>query len=195
MPDIKVALGIAYYRTMSVQTALSLWGVARRYKGFMAALSHGSCYTHWNREELVEQALSHHCSHLWFVDTDMIFQPDTLERLLAHNVDIVGAYYPVRQRDQSYSTLKVDDNGVITPLLPPLPTRCFSQVNGKPLATIPTGMMLINLDVLAKMSPPYFRCERPVGEDVYFCAHMYKAGVTLWCDPTIKVGHMGEVAF
>jgi hypothetical protein len=174
---------------------MSLWGVARHYKGYMVATAHGSCYTHWNREELVEKALAADCTHLWFVDTDVTFPHDTLDRLLAHRVGVVGAYYPVRQQDQSYSTLKIDDNGVLKPLLPPLPDRTFSQVRGKPLAAIPTGMMLIDLDVLSNIKPPYFRCERPVGEDIFFCTHLYAAGVTLWCDPTIPVGHVGEMIY
>jgi len=192
---IKVALGMAYYRTMDPRTFASLWAVARRYRGHIDLLEEGSCYVHWNREEIVEKALSKDYSHLWFVDTDVIFPPDTLDRLLAHNVDIVGGYYPVRQKDQSYSTLKTNIDGVITPLLPPLPDKLFCSVDGNELVTIPTGCMLIRLSVLEKMKPPYFRCDRPVGEDVFFCAWLWSAGVKIWCDPTIDVGHIGDAVY
>jgi hypothetical protein len=195
MADTKIALCIAYYRTMSVRTMACLWAVARLYKGHLDLITEGSCYTHWNREELMEKALSRDYTHLWFVDTDVVFPSYALNQLLDHNVDIVGAYYPVRQKDQSYSTLKLDVDGVLTPLLPPLPDRPFSQYQGHPVATVPTGMMLIRLSCMKKLSPPYFRCERPVGEDVFFCAHMYKAGVQIWCDPTLKVGHEGEMVY
>jgi len=177
---------------MAVPTFNSLWRVARRYRGTLDVLTEGSCYVHWNREELVEKALSRDYSHLWFFDTDVTCPPDTLDRLLAHNVDIVGGYYPVRQRDQSYSTLKINVNGVITPLVPPLPDKPFCSVNGNELVTIPTGCMLIRLSVLEKIQPPYFRCDRPVGEDVFFCAWLWSAGVKIWCDPTIEMGHVGE---
>jgi hypothetical protein len=178
---------------MAVPTFNSLWRVARHYRGQLDVLTEGSCYVHWNREELVEKALSKDYTHLWFVDTDVAgFPPDTLDRLLAHNVEIVGGYYPVRQEDQSYSTLKIVKNGEITPLVPPLPNKLFHSVDGYELITIPTGCMLIRLDVLKKLARPYFCCDRPVGEDVYFCAWLHHAGVKIWCDPTIKVGHWGE---
>jgi hypothetical protein len=191
----KVALGIAYYRSMSMPTFNSLWRVARYYRGQLDVLTEGSCYVHWNREELLEKALSRDYTHLWFFDTDVTCPPDTLDRLLAHDVDIVGGYYPVRQEDQSYSTLKILKNGEITPLVPPLPNKLFHCVDGpelNELVTIPTGCMLIRLSVLKKLNPPYFRCERPVGEDTYFCAWLHHAGIKIWCDPTIRVGHWGE---
>jgi len=190
----KVALGIAYYRSMSMPTFSSLWRVARRYRGELDVLTEGSCYVHWNREEIVEKALSRDYSHLWFVDTDVTFPPDTLDRLLAHNVDIVGGYYPGRVQQEASSTLKLipKNGGEIKPLVPPLPDKLFHSVNGEELITIPTGCMLIRLSVLEKMKPPYFRCERPVGEDVFFCAWLWQAGVKIFCDPTIKMGHLGE---
>ncbi len=192
---MKIALGIAYYRSMSVRTFASLWAVARHYRGHLDLLTEGSCYVHWNREELVEKALSRGYDYLFFVDTDVIFPPDTLDRLFAHNVDIVGGYYPVRQEDQSYSTLKINAKGIITPVLPPLPKWPFCNVNGYDLVTIPTGCMLIRLSVLQKLDPPYFRCERPVGEDTFFCTWLWSKGVKIWCDPTIKIGHVGEKVY
>ena len=193
---MKVALGIAYYRSMSVRTFASLWGVARYYRGAIDAITEGSCYVHWNREELVAKALARGYDYLWFVDTDVTFPPDTLDRLLAHNVDIVGAYYPVRQELKNYSTIKVNLDGVITDVLTPLPKELFCTVNKYEVVAIPTGCMLIRLSVLkGSVKPPYFRCERPVGEDVFFCSWLWSAGVKIWCDPTIKVGHIGEMIY
>lgn len=192
----KVALGIAYYRDISVKTFMSLWGIARYYRGKVDLLTEGSCYVHWNREEIVEKALSRDYSHLWFVDTDVTFPPDTLDRLLAHNVDLVGAYYPSRLDGEGVSTMKmIDSQGVMHPVTPPLPERPFHSINGNELITMPTGCMLIRLSVLQKLKPPYFKCERPVGEDVFFCSWLWNAGVKIWCDPTIKVGHVGERIF
>ena len=190
-----IALGIAYYRSMSVKTFQSLWRVARYYKGRLDVLTEGSCYVHWNREELLEKALKGDYSHLWFVDTDVTFPPDTLDRLLAHNVDLVGGYYRVRQGEQTDSTIKMNVEGVLTPALPPFPDRLFHSINGYDLLTVPTGCMLIRLSVVKKVKPPYFKCERPVGEDVFFCSWLWSAGVKIWCDPTIEIGHVGEMVY
>jgi GT2 family glycosyltransferase len=192
---MKVALGIAYYRSMCVPTFASLWRVARSYKGRLDVLTEGSCYVHWNREELLEKALKGDYSHLWFVDTDVTFPPDTLDRLLAHDVDIVGGYYRVRQENPINSTLSINVGGVLTPASPPFPDKLFCTLNGHDVMVIPTGCMLIRLSVVEKLKPPYFRCERPIGEDVFFCSWLWNAGVKIWCDPTIEVGHIGECVF
>lgn len=192
---MKIALGMVYYRAMSVRTFASLWAIARTYQGKLDLITEGSCYVHWNREEIVEKVLQRDYTHLWFVDTDVIFPHDTLDRLLAHNVDLVGAYYNVRQQNADYSTVKVAVDGVIASAATPLPDKLFCSVNGYEVVTIPTGCMLIRLDVLKKINPPYFRCERPVGEDTFFCSWLWSAGVKIWCDPTIPVGHVGEAIY
>ena len=186
---------MVYYRSMSVRTFAALWAVARTYRGKLDLITEGSCYVHWNREEIVEKVLARDYTHLWFVDTDVIFPPDTLDRLFAHDVEIVGGYYGIRQEDQSYSTLKVNIGGVITSAALPLPDKLFCRVGDHEVVTIPTGCMLIRLDVLKKINPPYFRCERPVGEDTFFCSWLWSAGVKIWCDPTIKIGHEGDKVY
>ncbi len=39
-------------------------------------------------------------SHILFIDSDMSFPPDTLDRLLAHHVDIVGGNYVRRTEER-----------------------------------------------------------------------------------------------
>ena len=49
------------------------------------------------RQELVFEALQAGCSHILFLDTDMRFPKDTLDRLLAHDEPIVAANYATRR--------------------------------------------------------------------------------------------------
>ena len=50
-----------------------------------------------NRNLMASQAIKAECTHTLFVDADMIYEKDTLERLLAHDKDIVGAKYAIRR--------------------------------------------------------------------------------------------------
>ena len=60
-----------------------------------------------NRAQLAYLALhGGDFTHLWLVDADMEFPPDTLARLLAHDVDLVGAAYNYRI---SYPHIKTFD--------------------------------------------------------------------------------------
>src|SRR5438552_5615559 len=54
------------------------------------------CYIHINRNKMVEQARREGCSHLLFVDTDVIFGPDAINKLIAADKDIVGGRYNKR---------------------------------------------------------------------------------------------------
>lgn len=59
----------------------------------------------------------------------------------------------------------------------------------------PTGFMLIKLDSLKKLERPYFKAEDGVGEDVFFCRKARKSGLSVFCDPTIEIGHIGEKVY
>src|SRR5678815_1954242 len=48
------------------------------------------------RNVIIREAFKHDCSHIFFMDDDMAFPADTLERLLVHNKDVVTALYLMR---------------------------------------------------------------------------------------------------
>ena len=49
-----------------------------------------------SRHRLVAEALAWEADHMLCLDADHVFPPDTLMRLLAHNLPVVGANYPRR---------------------------------------------------------------------------------------------------
>lgn len=157
------------------------------------------CYLHWNREQILSEALASSCSHLWFIDTDMVFPPKTLSQLISLDADIAAARYNMRTYTQILSTTKtMDKGGVLENLwLDSMPKEAFNLAGDPPKRiTVPTGMMLIKLDaVRQKMTPPYFTCENGIGEDVFFCKKALQSGLDIWCDPTIEVGHIGEAIY
>lgn len=120
-------------------------------------------------------------THLLQFDDDMIFPLATISRLMAHDVDIIGANYPTRQGD-------------------PVPT---ASVNGKrfwgsaklaqavdkqPVDVIGGGILLIKREVLINFPKPYFQykyveeTDHIQTEDVYFCQKARRIGYTVWCD-------------
>lgn len=46
-----------------------------------------------NRRDIVREAIACHDDWVFFVDDDMLFPPDHLERLLAHDLPAVGSLY------------------------------------------------------------------------------------------------------
>lgn len=51
------------------------------------------------RDRIVEGFLATDCTHLLFVDSDMVFAPDLAERLLAFDKDVIGPVYTKRALD------------------------------------------------------------------------------------------------
>lgn len=156
------------------------------------ALSFGSIIAN-NRTLLVHTAVKAKASHILFIDTDMRFPKDTLERLLAHKKDIIGVNCKQRTRDEWIST----KNGK------------FVSSEGKTgieeIDTTGLGLALININVFTgkiRSVPP--NCfSQPfdsstgmfVGEDVYFCTIARDNGFKVFIDHDIsrEVKHIGSV--
>lgn len=151
-------------------------------------------YVHDNRETIFSDAVKAGSTHLWFVDTDMVFLPDGIQKLLALKKPIVGGNYNTKSTPP-VSTVKLADadgkyRNVPPEEIPREPFRC---------GAVATGFMLIDLEAVTSstMKPPYFDFARAsdgslVGEDVLFCQRAREAGLEVWCDPTIQLGHIGD---
>jgi hypothetical protein len=114
----------------------------------------------------------------------MFFGPDTLSNLLAVDKDIVGVNANFR-RLPIQSTVKWEGE------MPKEPFRC---------EMVGFGIVLIKMEVFAKIPPPWFKFEYEGfalvnGEDSYFCREAQKAGFEVWCEPRIYVGHVGEFVY
>lgn len=130
---------------------------------------------------------------LLFIDSDMEFQPDLYERLLAVDADIVCGLFWTK-RIPSFPTVmrKVkmpDGSDSLTNIVP----------DGKIVEIDACGMAatLIRKSVLQseKMPDPAFRHLGSIGEDYFFCLHARDCGFTIKCDTSVKVAHRGDVAF
>lgn len=145
------------------------------------------------REVCLTKAIATKSDYLVFVDTDMRFPPDALVKLLSHGKDIIGGLYH-EKRFPLVSTVKITDANdglVIAKEIPDEPFQC---------AAIGTGFMAIKIDRLIQcMAPPCFSYSSQggqfMGEDVAFCRRARKAGLEVWCDPTIPLQHIGDFAY
>jgi hypothetical protein len=137
------------------------------------------------RTELVRQSIAAHASHILFIDSDMRFPADGLDRLLANGQDIIGANCKHRQADKwtaGVATLK-DSKGI-------------EQVE-----QIGFGFTLIRVEVFIKMPQPWFATpydgQKFVGEDIFFCAKAEDAGHEIYIDHDLskEIQHTGNKDF
>jgi len=145
------------------------------------------------RQKLAKMAIK--SDYILFLDSDMRFPPTLLERLLAHDRDIVACNYPTRRL--------------------PVKTVAFSEFESlkcvystgksglEEVDAVGMGAMLIKTEVFKKLPLPWFNVsylpsvDMFIGEDIYFCklaqAHGYK--VYIDHDLSKEVRHIGTMDF
>ncbi len=115
--------------------------------------------------------------------------------LLDDNKDIIGAPYNKKELPLCTTVLMKDAEGkTFHPKeLPAEPFKAWA---------VPTGFMLIKTSVFEKLDRPFFWSgfappdfTQFMSEDVYFCDKAGVAGFEIWCEPRIKIGHLGTYTY
>lgn len=142
-----------------------------------------------NRNIIVEQALINNCTHVFFLDDDVLCKPDTLYRLLAHGKNIISALQLKRNYPHQPIAFDLENEPLI---LNP-------NVGGViQVASTGLGACLIHTNVFKGMTKPWFRLgeEEPdqMSEDTGFFQRAYVEGIAAYCDLDTPVGHIGSMS-
>jgi hypothetical protein len=150
------------------------------------------------RAELCLDAMREKCTHVLFIDSDMRFPHDMIERLLQHDLDIVATNCARRRMPTGPTAQIYKENGE-RELVYTMPESTGLQEVG----SVGMGVMLIKANVFAKLAEPWF--ETPwrhdkrgyIGEDVFFCKKAREAGFKIWIDHDVskEIGHIGMFEF
>lgn len=146
------------------------------------------------RENCVMMALRAKCDYLIFVDGDQTFPKDLVHRLIAHDVDVVGANIPIKKIPSRPTAIKLDGSLLYTD---PDSTGLVE------VQRIGTGVACIKTEVFKKMKRPWFYQEWVPsamalrGEDDYFCEKARKVGVKIHVDQDLskQIGHVGDFIY
>ena len=186
---MKIAIGISSNRNIKAKTVQSLLQMVLaspyEFKIIMATEGHTIAE---NRSYIAIQALETKCDYLFFVDDDMVFEPDILNRLLKHKKEIIGVVCHSRTLPLVSIVKLLEEDKEI-------PNELFK------CEIVGTGLMLIDMNVFDKIEKPWFNFETyesgltKTSEDSWFCQQLKKAELDIWCDATIKVGHIGDYIF
>jgi GT2 family glycosyltransferase len=142
------------------------------------------------REQAAEYAVKEGYDYLFFLDSDMEPEPDTIVRLLAHNKDIVSAM--AFKRVPPYSPCfypKIEYDGKEAKMLEAQDwTRGIAEVDGVGMACC-----LIKCKVLEQIPKPLFFPLPVLAEDLGFCLRAKQAGFSIYVDTTLCCGHVGTM--
>lgn len=136
-----------------------------------------------SRNQLVKKALTFNPDYVLFIDSDMYFPRDSLQRLMFWDKDIIGATYCKRA--------------------PPFDVIGKTTTGDMPLSGIteaerlPAGMLLIKASVFKEAPYPWFyesydEAGELHSEDTNFCDDARKRGLQVWleCGLSVDVAHL-----
>lgn len=143
-------------------------------------------------------AIENNYDNVLWLDSDMMFPPDILQRLESHNMPMVTGLY-VRRRDPVkpviYATLEEPIRNADGKLeknvhhYDDYPRNSFFPVAGCGFGCVLTSVEL--LKAVWNRFGPAFSPYPWVGEDLSFCHRVNQLGYQIYCDSTISCGHVG----
>lgn len=150
-----------------------------------------------SRNKLAVQALEMEADYVLWLDSDMVFEPDLMERLyedLKTGKDFVSGLYFRRSSPFTpvlFSELKTAEDGLNTEWkgYEDYPDGLFE------IAGCGFGAVMHTTDMLFEMADRFQNWFAPInncGEDIAFCRRASELGYKLWCDSDIKLGHVAH---
>lgn len=150
-----------------------------------------------SRNSLAKIALNSETDYVMWLDSDMVFKRDILKRLLEHaenGKDIVSGLYFRRQPPFSpvlFKELELVDELGRWENYDDYPRDSVFEIAGCGF-----GCVLMRTDILADVALEFRKWFNPVngfGEDLSFCIRAKSLGYKIWCDSSIKLGHVGHL--
>ena len=148
------------------------------------------------RHTLAKKAIDDGFDRVMWLDSDMVFEPDLMNRLSAdldQGLDFVSAVYFSR---------KNPINPIVYEVCHPTPLKngdMFPTVES--FKEIPDGLFeiegcgfgaaMMTTDLIRRVLPLPFYPTDKYGEDLSFCRKARDIGAKLYCDGRIKLGHIG----
>lgn len=147
-----------------------------------------------SREHLAARALNSGADYVLWFDSDMMFAPDTMEKLVKHmedGYDIVSGLYFRRRPPFTpvlFKRLFIQNEVCLQEDYNEYPEDGLFEVEG-----IGFGCVMMKTEVLLSCIAKYGTCFSMIGrngEDVSFSMRARNCGYKIMCDPTIQCGHI-----
>jgi hypothetical protein len=161
------------------------------------------------RSVIATEALAEGFDELMWIDSDVVFEPRDVDRLRRHGLPIVGGIYPLKgKRKLAITALERET------------TLVFGKGGGiVELKHVATGFLHTRRSVYdairAHHALPTCRSDKPcgivpyflsqiveedgessyLGEDFSFCWRARRAGIGIFADTTIRLGHVGSYTY
>lgn len=147
-----------------------------------------------SREILSAYAINHGFDYVLWLDTDMVFKSDLLEKLIEDDVDMAAGLFFQRRPPCEPAIWKTIEYGEgenrFDDKYLDYPEEQLFEIDACGMAAV-----LVKGEVIRAVHERYHRTFEPIsgyGEDISFCIRAKNCGFKIWCDSRVKVGHRGH---
>lgn len=151
------------------------------------------------RNKLCKTALDGGFDRVLWLDSDMVFNPDLMNRLSAHldaGLEIVSGLYVTRKKP--IKPVVYEDMGIKDGKPYATPIKDYPKDTAFEVEAFGFGAVMMTADLIGRIGKKFGLPFSPVlgfGEDLSFCARAKDVGARLVCDPTIQLGHVGVYCY
>lgn len=152
------------------------------------------------RNQMAEKAVRLGFDRVLWIDSDMVFQPDLMTRLMKHLDDgmpfCCGLFTTRKPPIIPCIYKRIDERGPHGPIAESMedyPKDSVFEVAGSGF-----GAVMMETSVIRAVMNSFGWPFSPIlgfGEDLSFCYRAGKLGIKMYCDSSIKIGHVGYTIF
>lgn len=149
-----------------------------------------STYLKYARNQIHNDFLKSNSTYLMTLDSDILFPPNLVETLMAHNLPIVGGWYRDKKKDDHhpviYDFVEDGSDGVANFRHRNKPGTGLEKVDA-----MGAGCWLMNRETAEALGKDPYGSEVGGGEDFILCRKLMKLGIPLHVDWSINCAHLG----
>ena len=148
------------------------------------------------RHKLARTCIDDQCTHILWLDSDMMFNANTADTMLSHKAPVVACNYSTRsepRKSVAYKKFSDWENWL----------NSSKEKGLTEVEAIGMGCMLTDVSVFQNMDAPYFevqyntKLKEWIGEDFYFCQKLKQQKYKILVDNelSMEIYHLGTTAF
>lgn len=188
---MKLLIAVPAYESMRVEfvrSLMDLTGWLNENKVWYEVKIISGTLVHIARDRLAQHAVNNGFDEVLWIDSDMVFDRHVYEDLKDAGKDMICGWFISRHYPYVSCLFKSM-----------IPVERINEVPDVPfrVAGCGFGCVLMKAEILKQvMVSNGGRCFLPdqkLGEDCAFCKRATDLGFEIWCEPTVRVGHVGSL--
>ena len=206
LDGLSVFIGIPAGRDLQVRTVKSLLATQAKCMKLgidcHVGMVSGSAVVQWARDEVVDLFLESGSNRLFWIDSDMAWEPEQFIRLLAMSKlrEVVCAAYTSKNDQPTFYINHDKDVGLVAGEYGLVEIwgigLGFTVMQRNVIEELACRARKIKDEATGKSMASVFRVDtfegKRRGEDMAFFADVRELGYKVWLDPTVDLGHIGQ---